>query len=85
MQSRDIFLIYEVVNINTVKMVNNIVNKVVGRGTIRFCMHYVRILKLKGIQHVPSLRENLVFLGMPKVAGFHLLMEFLRFSRKTRL
>ena len=61
---KNYFFTYKAVDENTVNMVNNTANKVVGVGIVLFHMHDERILKLTKVGHVPGLRKNLIYLGM---------------------
>ena len=47
-----------------VRMVNNTANRVVDKGTIRFCMADGRSLTLTKERHIPRLRKNLISIGM---------------------
>ena len=47
-----------------VRMTNKMINRVVRKGTVRFCMADRRSLTLTEARHVPSLRKNLIYIGI---------------------
>ena len=51
-------------------MAKNTVNKIVVTGTVRFRRHVGKVLTLTGVQHLPKLKKNLIFLGMLDSKGF---------------
>ena len=54
-----------------IRMENNTANRVIGKGTIQFCMADGRSLTLTKVRHVPSLRKNLIFIGMLDLKGYN--------------
>ncbi|GFS38362.1 hypothetical protein Acr_00g0057040 [Actinidia rufa] len=47
-----------------IRLENNTANKVVGKGTVQFCMVDRMSLTLTEVRHVHSLRKNLISIGM---------------------
>ncbi|GFY87450.1 hypothetical protein Acr_05g0010890 [Actinidia rufa] len=45
-------------------MANNTSSRVVGRGSVRFCIADKRSVTLIEVRHVPNLRKNLISIGM---------------------
>ncbi|GFZ05422.1 hypothetical protein Acr_17g0009940 [Actinidia rufa] len=50
-------------------MANNTASRVVGRGSVRFCMADGRSVTLTEVRHVPNLRKNLISIGMLDAKG----------------
>ena len=67
-------------------MTNNTANRVVGKGTVRFRMTDKRFLTFTEVRHVPSLRKNLIFIGMldSKVFNFATSGEILRVFKGSK-
>ncbi|GFS37024.1 hypothetical protein Acr_00g0049300 [Actinidia rufa] len=51
-------------------MANNTASRVVGRGSVRFCMVDERSVTLTEVRHVPNLRKNLISIGMLDAKGY---------------
>lgn len=60
---KDLFSMYEPYNGGVLSIGNGAPCRIVGRGTIRFKMHDGKVRKLTNVQHVPSLKRNLISLG----------------------
>ena len=67
-------------------MVNNMANRVIGKRTVRFRMADGRSLKLTKVRHVPSLRKNLISIGMldSKGCSFETSRITLRVSKENK-
>ena len=63
-KNKEMFSTYVVCDGGLVWMANNMANKVVGKGSVRFCMADRKSLTLTDVRHVPSLQKNLIFIGV---------------------
>ena len=52
-----------------VRMANNTVNRVIGKGIVQFRMADMMSLTLIEVRHVPSLGKNLISIGMLDLKG----------------
>ena len=68
--SRDFFTTYEANDLGVVKMGNNEVSKIVGKGDVHVVTNAGYKLMLKGVRHIPDLRLNLLFTGVLDDEGF---------------
>ncbi|GFZ21996.1 hypothetical protein Acr_29g0011580 [Actinidia rufa] len=62
-RDREVFSTYAACE-GRIWMVNNTASKVVGRGSVRFCMADGRSVTLTEVRHVPNLWKNLISIGM---------------------
>ena len=67
------------------EMTNNTINRVVGKGTVRFCMADEMSLTLIEVRHIPSLQKKLIFIGTLDTKGcnFAASGEILRVSKEN--
>ncbi|GFS30789.1 hypothetical protein Acr_00g0014080 [Actinidia rufa] len=62
-RDREVFSTYAACE-GRIWLANNTSSRVVGRGSIRFCMADGRSVTLTEVRHVPNLRKNLISIGM---------------------
>jgi hypothetical protein len=61
---RDLFTTYALVLVG-----NDDANKIIGIGTIRIIMHDIIMRTLTNVQHIPDMKNNLIFLGILDCLG----------------
>ncbi|GFY97953.1 hypothetical protein Acr_12g0004940 [Actinidia rufa] len=67
-RDRDVFSTYAVCE-GRVWMANNTASKVIGKGSVRFCMADRRFVTLTEVRHVLNLPKNLISIGMLNSKG----------------
>ncbi|GFY84998.1 hypothetical protein Acr_03g0017720 [Actinidia rufa] len=67
-REREVFSTYAACD-KHIWMVNNTTSRVVGKGSVRFCMEDKKSVNLTKVRHVPNLRKNLISIGMLDLKG----------------